>query len=191
MDNPIIIVVAAILIAVVAVVVGILVGRSITQKSNLDVEKKATEEVSKKLADAQATADKLIADAKRLDGARDDEGLVVLRGLDAPYIDVPDVHRLDAVVDPLRHDLARAAARQDAERIETAGDEQAGDVWRFAHQIIVIRREGLRPAEELADAGLEQDRQALHSALDIGFHALPVGLDLVEAEVLGNAVHVP
>ncbi|MFN8321777.1 MAG: ribonuclease Y [Chitinophagales bacterium] len=64
MDNTIIIIIAAV-IAVVAAIVGLLVGRSITQKSNLDVEKKAEEEVSKKLAEAQATADKLIADAKR------------------------------------------------------------------------------------------------------------------------------
>ena len=48
-----------------AAIVGLLVGRSITQKSNVDVEKKAEEEVSKKLADAQAAADKLIVDAKR------------------------------------------------------------------------------------------------------------------------------
>src|SRR6185369_4739350 len=65
MDNPIIIIGAAILIAVVAVLIGLLVGRSITQKSNVDVEKKAAEEVSKKLADAQATADKLLTEAKR------------------------------------------------------------------------------------------------------------------------------
>ena len=64
MDNTIIIVIAA-GIAVIAAIVGLLVGRSITQKSNVDIEKKAAEEVSKKLADAQATADKLIADAKR------------------------------------------------------------------------------------------------------------------------------
>jgi ribonuclease Y len=64
MDSTIIIIIAA-GIAVMAAIVGLLVGRSITQKSNVDVEKKAEEEVSKKLADAQATADKLIADAKR------------------------------------------------------------------------------------------------------------------------------
>ncbi len=64
MDSTIIIIIAA-GIAVMAAIVGLLVGRSITQKSNVDVEKKAEEEVSKKLADAQAAADKLIVDAKR------------------------------------------------------------------------------------------------------------------------------
>jgi ribonuclease Y len=64
MDNTIIIIIAA-GIAVIAAIVGLLVGRSITQKSNLDIEKKAEEEVAKKLSDAQSTADKLLADAKR------------------------------------------------------------------------------------------------------------------------------
>ena len=58
MDSTIIIIIAA-GIAVTAAIVGLLVGRSITQKSNLDIEKKAAEEVSKKLNEAKATADKL------------------------------------------------------------------------------------------------------------------------------------
>ncbi len=75
MDSTIIIIIAA-GIAVMAAIVGLLVGRSITQKSNVDVEKKAEEEVSKKLADAQATADKLIAEAKRnADNAKKDKEL--------------------------------------------------------------------------------------------------------------------
>ncbi len=65
MDNSTIIIIIAAGIAVMAAIVGLLVGRSITQKSNVDVEKKAEQEVSKKLADAQAAADKLMADAKR------------------------------------------------------------------------------------------------------------------------------
>ena len=50
MDSTIIIIIAA-GIAVMAAIVGLLVGRSITQKSNVDVEKKAEEEVNKKKED--------------------------------------------------------------------------------------------------------------------------------------------
>lgn len=75
MDSTIIIIIAAVL-AVVAAIVGLLVGRSITQKSNLDVEAKAKEEVAKKLADAKATADKLISDAQRnADNSKKDKEL--------------------------------------------------------------------------------------------------------------------
>jgi ribonuclease Y len=64
MDNTIIIIIAA-AIAVLAAIVGLLVGRSITQKTNQEIEEKATQEVEKKLADANAAAEKLLADAKR------------------------------------------------------------------------------------------------------------------------------
>ncbi len=64
MDSTIIIIIVAVL-AVVAAVVSFFVGRSITKKSNQEIESKAEEEVKKKLADAKATADKLIADAQR------------------------------------------------------------------------------------------------------------------------------
>lgn len=64
MDNTIIIIIAA-AIAVLAAIVGLLVGRSITQKSNQEIEQKATQEVEKKLTDANAAAEKLLADAKR------------------------------------------------------------------------------------------------------------------------------
>jgi ribonuclease Y len=64
MDNTIIIIIAA-AIAVLAAIVGLLVGRSITQKSNQEIEQKAKLEVEKKLADATAAAEKLLADARR------------------------------------------------------------------------------------------------------------------------------
>ncbi len=63
MDPIMIVIVAG--IAIIAAVIGLLVGRSITQKSNLDLEKQAQAEVDKKLVDAKAAADKLIADAQR------------------------------------------------------------------------------------------------------------------------------
>ncbi|MBK7149395.1 MAG: ribonuclease Y [Bacteroidetes bacterium] len=64
MDNNIIIVIAA-GVAVVAAIIGLLVGRSITQKSNSEIEAKAEEEVKKKISEAKAQTDKLVIDAKQ------------------------------------------------------------------------------------------------------------------------------
>lgn len=52
-------------VAVVTTIAGLLVGRSITQKSNLDVEAQAKAAVEKQLAEAKTAADKLLEDAKR------------------------------------------------------------------------------------------------------------------------------
>ena len=65
MDTTVIIIIAAVLAVVVVGIVSFLGGKSITQKSNQEIEKKAEEEVKKKLADAKIAADKLIADAQR------------------------------------------------------------------------------------------------------------------------------
>ncbi len=64
MDNNIIIVIAA-GVAVLAAIIGLLVGRSITQKSNSEIEAKAEAEVKKKLLEAKAQTDKLVIDAKQ------------------------------------------------------------------------------------------------------------------------------
>lgn len=64
MDTIYIILVTVGLVAV-AVFVGWMIGKSSAQKKNEEIETKAAEEVKKKLDDAQATADKLLADAKR------------------------------------------------------------------------------------------------------------------------------
>ncbi len=60
--TTVIILVAATISALIG---GLFIGRIMTKQANVDIEKKAQEEVSKKLAEAQATADKLLADAKR------------------------------------------------------------------------------------------------------------------------------
>ena len=65
MDITIIIIISAVVFAGVASVGSYFWGRSITQKSNAEIEKKAEEEVKKKLADAKTAADKLIAEAQR------------------------------------------------------------------------------------------------------------------------------
>ncbi len=65
MDSTVIIIVIAAVLVAAAAIAGVLIGRSMTQKTNLEIEAKAEEEVKKKLADAKAAADKLISDAQR------------------------------------------------------------------------------------------------------------------------------
>ena len=78
---------------------------------------------------------------------------VALERLHAPDIDIRQIHRRMAADDPFRQHLARAAGRLDADRVEAAGDEEARELGRRAEQIAIVRREALRAAEELADAG--------------------------------------
>ena len=65
METIYIIFLAALACTAVALVAGLYIGRSTTQKKNEDIEAKAAEEVKKKVAEAQSTSNKLIEDAKR------------------------------------------------------------------------------------------------------------------------------
>ncbi|MCS6935413.1 MAG: ribonuclease Y [Chitinophagales bacterium] len=64
MDNTLWIAVAAI-VAVVAAVVGLLIGRALALRNNREAEQKLREEAEKQLTEAKAAAEKIIADAQR------------------------------------------------------------------------------------------------------------------------------
>src|SRR3546814_2909321 len=66
-----------------------------------------------------------------------------------------------------------------------------GQLRRLAQQVAVVRREALRPVEEGVDAGALQHRQALHRGLEDRLEVVEVLRELVEAEVLRNAVQAP
>lgn len=65
MESNILIIVITVAATIVSAIAGIFVGRWMTTKTNADVEARAEEESRKKLAEAQSTAEKLVADAKR------------------------------------------------------------------------------------------------------------------------------
>ena len=75
--------------------------------------------------------------------------------------------------------------------LRPGGDEVVLQLGRLADDRLQVGREALRAAEELLDAGLDRDRHARHRLLDVRAHAIPVGLDLAEREVVGDAADVP
>jgi hypothetical protein len=89
------------------------------------------------------------------------------------------------------HQPADAAAGEDAQGVEARGDEKVAQLGRFAHQRREVGREALGAAEELAHAGASGGGHALEGVLHEGHHAVDVGLDLAEGELLGNAVQRP
>ncbi len=55
----------------------------------------------------------------------------------------------------------------------------------------MIGRKRFRPAEQQLDAGVEEAGDTPHRLVDMGIHALPVGRNFAEAEVLRNALRPP
>jgi hypothetical protein len=133
----------------------------------------------------------LVADTERLHGAIEQEAVVVLPGVRAPQVHRPDVHRRMAIDDPARHDVPDPATGEDAERVEAGGDEEVPEVGRLPHQVIVVGRERLGAAEQQLDALVEQAGHAAHRVLDVRVHPVPVGRDVAEAEILGDAFRGP
>src|SRR3546814_16499970 len=106
-----------------------------------------------------------VEQAQRFRRPLDEVAAVVLEGLHAPEVDVPEVEGRPARLHPLRQRLAGAAGRLDADRVEAGGDVEVGQLRRLAQQVAVVGREALRPVEEGVDAGATQPRQALHRGL--------------------------
>ena len=96
-----------------------------------------------------------------------------------------------SVENPLRDDLADPARGLDSDRVQAGRDEAVLVLGRRADVVADIRREALRAAEELQDVGRLESRHPLPGAAQQRLEVLAVGGDLVEAEVLGNAVHAP
>src|SRR4029077_10828492 len=93
--------------------------------------------------------------------------------------------------DPLGHDVADAAAREDSKRVEAGGDEESLQVRGLNHQVVVIRGEGLGAAEQQLDARLLENRDTATGALQMRLHALPVGRYLAEGKIRGDTGRVP
>ena len=106
-------------------------------------------------------------------------------------VDIREVHRGPAVLDPLRDDLACATARCDADGVEAGGDEQVAHLWRFADVVAVVGRETLWPIEEKLDAGISEHGHTAHGGFEDGLEVLRVLGQRIEAEGLGDAVHTP
>ncbi len=72
---------------------------------------------------------------------------------EAPRVHVPDVERRRALDDPLGDELAHPAGSGEPVRAEAGGDPEAAHVGRPEDEL-AVRREGLRPVDELHDLHL-------------------------------------
>src|SRR3546814_4195345 len=69
-----------------------------------------------------------VEQAQRFRRPLDEVAAVVLEGLHAPEVDVPEVEGRPARLHPLRQRLAGAAGRLDADRVEAGGDVEVGQL---------------------------------------------------------------
>ena len=129
--------------------------------------------------------------AQQLDASLLAECAVGHEGHRAIHAHARDVHRRFAVEDPLRHERADATGQQDAERVEPARGEEPAELGCLAQQRSDVGREALRPAEELADAGVVQRREPVHRIRQESGHPVPVGRKHGEPEVLRDPIEGP
>jgi hypothetical protein len=90
--------------------------------------------------------------------------------------------------DPVGQHPPEPAARQDPDRVEPRRHEIILQLGRLADDRQQVRREALGPAEELLHPRIEQHRHPAHRLLDVRPHAVPVGRQVAEREVLGHPV---
>ena len=130
-------------------------------------------------------------EAEPLDGAllaEPPRGLELVRPVDA---DRGDVERRVLLDQPLRHHVAEAAAGQDADRVEAAREVEAVHLGRLPQHRRQVVGEALGPAEERADAGVLERREAPHRDLQERRHPLPVGREHGERAVARRTVQRP
>ena len=87
---------------------------------------------------------------------------------------------------PMRQHTTHPAAGEDADRVHSGGDEVVAQLRRLTDDRKQIGGEALRAAEERADPRVERDRHSAHGPLEVRAHAIPVGLDDPEREVVGD-----
>ena len=96
-----------------------------------------------------------------------------------------------AVGDPVGDYPSDPRPAEDADRIQTGGNEVVADLGCRADDRAQVGGETLRSAEEGADAGVVGDRHAAHRRLDVLTHPIPVGLQGGERGVARDPVDVP
>ena len=109
----------------------------------------------------------------------------------AAHVHFPQVRWGAPGAHPFRHHLAYPARGLQADGIQTRSNEAVIELRRLAQVVTHVGREALRAAEELLDAGRFQGRHPRHGVPQHRFEVVEITGDLVETEVLGNAVHAP
>ena len=85
-------------------------------------------------------------------------------------------------------DGAGTVGLRDAHRVEAGGDEEAAHLGRLAEDELVVRGEALRPVVELLDPGVVQRRDPLQRTLHQHREVVPVLVEQLELERVGQLV---
>ena len=109
---------------------------------------------------------------------------VRLRRREAAHVEVGDVDRRGALVDPAGKRPADPGSEDDALRVHAGGDEEPRDLRRLAEQEVGVGREALRRAQIVREARLGQRRHAHARPGERQLEVLEVGLELPEGEVV-------
>ena len=113
---------------------------------------------------------------------------VAVEGGEAPDVNRGQVQARLALDDPLGQRPARAARGRDAEGVEARGHEEVPQLRGLAEDELAVRGEALRAVVELLDAGLGQRRDPDDPVLHQDREVLPVLLEQLELERVGQRV---
>ena len=108
-----------------------------------------------------------------------------------PDVDRPEIVGRCALRDPLGERHAGAPACRDAERVEASADKDAAHLGSLAEDEISIRRETLRPVDELLDAGGLHGWHTAGGKLEQRLEMLQIVVEKLKLEIRGKAVFGP
>ena len=120
--------------------------------------------------------------------ALDEKLRVAVMIAETPDVHRPQIHRRLATHNPLRQSPPRAAVGCDAVGVEAGTDKKAAHFRRLAEDETAVRREGFRPVNELANAGVFQRGNPTGSLQEQALELVPVTLEQLKMEVARNAV---
>ena len=103
----------------------------------------------------------------------------------------PQIHRRFAGGDPFRQRAAGAAGGGNSKGVEARADVKIFQLRRFAENEITIGRERFRPINQLLHAGGLQGRHAADGEFHNGFKVIPIVVQQLKFEAVGDALFGP
>ena len=114
--------------------------------------------------------------------------VVAVEGGEAADVDRGQVQARLALGDPFGQRPPGAAGRGDADRVEAGADEEVPQLRGLAQDELVVRGEALRAVVEHLDPGLSQHRDPVDRAVHEDREVVPVLLQQLELERVGQRV---
>ena len=119
------------------------------------------------------------------------QGVREVVAAEAADVDGPEVVGGLAVRDPFGQRHAGAAAGGDAEGVEAGADEEVSHLGGLAEDEVAVGGEALGAVDELLDAGVLERGDAAEGELHDRLEMVPVVVEELEGEVLGDALLGP